>query len=539
MTGIFSRVYSRWLTLTVALVLALGIGPLALLSPARGHAAQAAQAARTSSAARANSALARPAVAKPNVLLITADDMRFDDLKFMPFTQDVLRRRGVTFSDAVSPYPLCCPARAQILTGQYNHNNGVMGNAWPYGGFWALKDQHNTLPVWLAQRGYHTAFIGRYLNQYGNPPAGVQVSRHRRKAAPPGWEDWYGSVDGVFAYTNVTVNEDHPSTRPHRRFVGRYQTDFFGDRTAGLIRRYHRSGGPFFIWASHLAPHSSSTGGGWHPPVPAKRDRGLYASMSLPNDRTYRLALNAPPKGKFGLMANLQRQRLRPLRRWHTKRAESLASLDRAVEQAVTALRRTHEYRRTVIIFTSDNGFALGEHRYFGKDRPYEPELHVPMIVNAPGIKRRYTTGRPKRRLTVPDTVTMTDIAATIVGVTGARPGRPLDGIDMTRPVQNPDHRPGGDRAVLIESGPVRGAAIGTEKFVGVRTNRYTWLAWKWEGVPSDVHGRGELYNRRTDPAQLHNLANPVTPTPTQTALSDLALQMRGCLGAACVQSAP
>jgi arylsulfatase A-like enzyme len=513
--------------MAAAAVLALGVGPLALASPVPSH------------AVHADGLLAARRASRPNVLLITADDMRFDDLKFMPFTQNTLRTRGVTFSDALSPYPLCCPARAQILTGQYNHNNGVLGNAWPHGGYWAFKHQGNTLPVWLARRGYQTGFIGKYLNQYGDPPARLHVSRRRRNAVPPGWQNWTASVDGVHAYTHVTVNQARPGKRPQRKFVNQYQTDYFGDLTASLIRHYHRSRKPFFIWASHLAPHVAKDSHGWRPPIPAPRDRGHYAGLPLPETRSFQQALNAPPTGKFGPMRNLTPKPLSKLRRERRLRAESLRSLDRAVKQAVGTLKATHEYGNTVIIFTSDNGYALGEHRYVGKDRPYEPELRIPMIVNGPGIERRYTTGKPRRRLTVPDTVTITDIAATIMGVTGVRPGRPLEGIDMTRPAQNPDHGPGGDRAVLIESGPSRGDRTGTQKFVGVRTDRYTWLAWDWQAMPSNVHGPTEFYDRFNDAAQLQNLVDPASPPPAEPALRDLATTMRSCKGAECVQPAP
>ncbi len=529
MSGIFVRRYDRWLMLALACTLALGVGPLALLSPVEGQAVRAHHAA----------AAARPA-APPTVRRLTADDQRVDHRTFMPSPQSVLRRRGVTFSDALSPYPLCCPARAQILTGQYNHNNGVMGNSWPHGGYWAFKDQRNTLPVWLKRAGYHTAFVGKYLNQYGDPPLRLHVTRQQRYAVPPGWQDWYASVDGVHAYTHVTLNvKTAKDRRPHRKFVNQYQTNFFGDTTAALIKRYHRSNKPFFIWASHLAPHVAKGPNGWRPPIPAARDKGHYAGLPLPAERAYRQSLNAAPVGKFGPMANLTPKPLTKLRREHRLRAESLLSLDRAVKQAVDTLKLTHEYKNTVIIFTSDNGYALGEHRYMGKDRPYEPELRIPMIVNAPHIKQRYSTRKPRPRLKVPDTVTITDIAATIVGVTGVRPGRPLEGIDMTRPAQNPDHGPGGDRAVLIESGPSHHKQVGTQKFVGVRTNRYTWLAWDWQKMPNNTHGPAEFYDRSKDEAQIRNLVSATSPVPAESALRDLATLMRHCKGSACVQSAP
>src|SRR5512139_2452599 len=73
---------------------------------------------------------ARDAVASsaepPNIILITTDDQSLNDLKYMPYTLELLGGGGVTFTDAISPYPLCCPARATILTGQQAHNHKVL-----------------------------------------------------------------------------------------------------------------------------------------------------------------------------------------------------------------------------------------------------------------------------------------------------------------------------------------------------------------------------------------------------------------------------
>ncbi len=473
---------------------------------------------------------------RPNVLLVTADDMRADDLRFMPFTRGELRRRAVTFADGLSPYPLCCPARAQIVTGQYNHNNGVLGNSWPSGGYWALRDRDNTLPVWLARNGYLTGFVGKYMNEYGRPVENLPGPHDRLQCrqtdeVPPGWHHWYAGIQSVYAYTHILMNVDTPSSDPHPVFVGRYQTDYFSEVTSELIRRYHHADRPFFIWASHLAPHVSRTDDGvWGPPVPAPEDQGVYDGLSLPRTSAYRAAVNAPPTGKFGPMQQLRAVSLPDVLEEHRRRAESLRSLDRAVKAAVDQLRRSHEYANTVIIFTSDNGYMLGEHRYRGKDRPYDPVVRVPMIVNAPGIEQRYARGDTRGALTVPYTVTTTDIAATIVGVTGIEPGRTLDGIDMTRPAQNPDHG-GGDRAVLLESGPGEGAPVGAQKFVGVRTNRWTWLAWNWAAQGTE-HSPAELYDRRVNPAETRNLTEPLR---VEQRLRDLVRQMRECAGAACV----
>src|SRR5687767_3302188 len=76
----------------------------------------------------------QPAAARPNLVFVLTDDMRDDDLAHMPITQRLLADRGMEFTDAISPHPLCCPARAQLATGQYAQNNGVQHNRGVHGG---------------------------------------------------------------------------------------------------------------------------------------------------------------------------------------------------------------------------------------------------------------------------------------------------------------------------------------------------------------------------------------------------------------------
>ena len=85
----------------------------------------------------------------------------------MPNVKRLLARRGTTFADAVDSFPLCCPARATFITGQYAHNHKVMGNFWPFG-WYGMKGRANTLPSWLQKAGYRTAMIGKWLNGYGS-----------------------------------------------------------------------------------------------------------------------------------------------------------------------------------------------------------------------------------------------------------------------------------------------------------------------------------------------------------------------------------
>ncbi|HEY8584437.1 MAG TPA: sulfatase-like hydrolase/transferase [Capillimicrobium sp.] len=137
---------------------------------------------------------------RPNIVVMMTDDQTVADLRAMPLTRALLGDRGVTFSRSFSSYPLCCPARATLLTGQYAHNHDVLGNRPPLGGYGAFRDAGNTLPVWLQRAGYRTAHVGKYLNGYGRDVAAT---------VPPGWDEWYGSVDPTsYMMWGYTLNEN-------------------------------------------------------------------------------------------------------------------------------------------------------------------------------------------------------------------------------------------------------------------------------------------------------------------------------------------
>src|SRR5687767_3076502 len=102
---------------------------------------------------------------RPNIVFVLTDDMRDDDLDHMPITRRLLAEQGMEFTDAISPHPLCCPARAQLATGQYAQNNGVQHNRGPFGGHSAL-DPGREASAWFRDAGYQTGFVGKYLNGY-------------------------------------------------------------------------------------------------------------------------------------------------------------------------------------------------------------------------------------------------------------------------------------------------------------------------------------------------------------------------------------
>src|SRR5690606_8079350 len=125
---------------------------------------------------------------RPNLVLIMFDDMRDDDLRFMPHTRRLVGGAGVRFVNSFSPNPLCCPARASSLTGQYSHNHRVYDVRAPYA-FHSFDDR-STLATWLQKAGYATVYLGKYLNLYGEQPEPGASRGRSVRYVPPGWTDW-------------------------------------------------------------------------------------------------------------------------------------------------------------------------------------------------------------------------------------------------------------------------------------------------------------------------------------------------------------
>ena len=192
------------------------------------------------------SATAQAPSDKPNLLVVMTDDLETNDLKALPSVRR-LAQQGTTFSNSFVGYSLCCPSRATYLTGQYNHNNGVLSNAPPDGGY-ARLDGANTLPVWLQKAGYHTTHVGKYLNGYESPSAHTTV--------PPGYSDWQGLAIGTYRMYDYSIN-DNGTLVPYGTDPADYQTDVLANRAVAAIRERAPSPQPFYLKFSPLAPHGS------------------------------------------------------------------------------------------------------------------------------------------------------------------------------------------------------------------------------------------------------------------------------------------
>ena len=468
---------------------------------------------------------------RPNVVLIMTDDQTVGDMSVLPSVRRTIGSRGVTFRNSFSSYPLCCPSRATMLTGRYSHNHGVESNRPPSGGYGRL-DKANTLPVWLQRRGYTTAHIGKYLNGYTG-------------GLPPGWTEWYGSVDpSTYRMWGYTLNENgtlRTYGSPAVEDPALYQTDVYRGKAVDFIRRRSGPGKPFYLSVAFLAPHSEARLGrpANGPSVrPAPRHKGRFVSKPLPRPGSFNeLDVSDKPAYIRNQAPLLGPRRIATITRNFQARQEALLSVDEAVQQIVSTLRATGELDNTYVVFTSDNGFFHGEHRVpNGKVLVYEPSSRVPLLIRGPGIR----AGRTTREMAVNP-----DLAATALDVTGAKPSRSVDGRSLIPFAERPSRRTrrpvlheifrqgaGGD---LEQDGttpaqPRRRARARLPSYKAVRTSRWLWVEY------SDRSR--ELYDLVRDPQQLRSRHADRRYRRTRAALRKELARLAKCKGRSCRRQA-
>jgi len=462
-----------------------------------------------------------PKQARPNVIVIETDDQTAETLRVMKNVKALLGAQGATFENNFVTFPLCCPSRATLLTGQYAHNHGVLGNSPPAGGYEKL-DHSNTLAVWLQRAGYHTAHLGKYLNGYGK--------RGKELEIPPGWSEWHGAVKLTFFDHQLNVNGKLVSfgSRP-----ADYQTDVYGAKAREIIKRRAPGTKPFFLWLAFFAPH----GGG--PPdaddpkgmgttKPAPRHQNDFATEPLPappslNERD----VSDKPAG-IRSRPLLSAQDLAAVREAYQQQLESLLAVDEAVAGVVAQLKQAGELSNTLIVFTADNGFFHGEHRVpSGKVLLYEPSIRVPLLMRGPGV--------PKG-VRVQQLVANIDLAPTIVDAANAKPGRAMDGRSLLPLVKN--RQLPWRNELLLERGPAGGGKKAGKKgngprqnardqrYAAIRTARYLYAEYE--------SGERELYDLAQDPHELTSRHADPSLAPIRTDLSQRLARLSSCAGQSC-----
>lgn len=460
-------------------------------------------------AVKNRSATATATRPKPNVVVIMTDDQTLEEMKVMDNTRRLLGGDGTTFSHYYVSFPSCCPSRATYLTGQYSHNDHVRDNLPPNGGFHKL-DSTETLPVWLQRDGYYTASIGKYLNTWG---------QDGNIAAPPGWSHWFGLIDPTtYQYFGYSVSNDG-KRQDYGHAPTDYSTDVLGGEVVKTIRDASAKNQPFYLSFTPLSPHVESPektqleahGFSWPFPVPAPRYAGRYADELLPKTPSW----NQADVSQSPAFVRSRPQLSPAIERLATKsyqlELETMLATDEWVGKIVQTLKDSGVYDNTVVVFTSDNGLFHGEHRIpNGKVYLYEPDVHLPLIVEGPGFPRGATIDAPTIN---------PDLATTLVALTGATAGVTQDGEDLQTITQHPADF--ADRGVLLEN-----QLGGKTHSEAIHTQRWFYA----EHSTGDI----ELYDLAADPDQIHNLTGDPRYSAVEANLKTRLAKLRDCQGGTC-----
>jgi arylsulfatase A-like enzyme len=447
----------------------------------------------------------------------------------MPTVQS-MERRGLTFNNYFVSDSLCCPSRASIFTGDFPHDTHVYANTGRQGGYRAFynhRDEYRTFALALQRQGYLTGMMGKYLNGY-LPVGGTRVDGAAADVpatyVPPGWNEW--DVAG-FGYPefNYTLNADgtleHFGNNP-----ADYLTDVIANRGVQFINVAAQRHQPFFLELATFAPHA--------PYVPAPRDARDFPGLKAPRPPNFDvLPSNAPHW--LASHPSLTRHQIRKINQAFRKRAQSVQAVNVMIGEIEQALRANGVAGNTYVVFSSDNGLHTGEYRLMpGKLTAFNTDIHVPLVVTGPGVQPGSRTN---------DLAENIDLAKTFSAIGGAamhNDGRSL--LPLLEGHQPPNWR----NAVLIEHRAPRRSIFDPDyqqpasgqptSYEAMRTSTFLYVEY--------LDGEIEYYDLRTDPFELHNIANELSPLRLLVLHEELgALRRchggRGCWNAMHVATAP
>jgi N-acetylglucosamine-6-sulfatase len=422
--------------------------------------------------------------APPNIVLILTDDQRWDTLWAMPTVRAQLVARGTKFTKAFVVNPLCCPSRATILTGQYSHTHGVYTNAYPDGGFRKFNDS-STIATWLQADGYRTALIGKYMNEY----FAAQSSY-----VPPGWSHWFGVFDDGGSDYGFQLSDDGAYTSYD---TSQYLTDVLATEAVDFIGSTPPEQ-PLFLYFSPKAPHE--------PAIPAIRHQHLYSNLAPWRPPSFNEDDVSDKPSQIRLKPKLTADEIAALDELRLNELRSLRAVDEAVGSILDALSTSGRLANTLIVFASDNGFLLGEHRLIGKVKAYEESIRIPLVI-------RYDAAASGPR-TSGKLVANVDFAQTFAAAAGV-PAPGAEGMSLL--------------PLLTGSPPWRGALLSEHgpgvTYCGVRTSAWHYVQYGngEEELYSLAADRYELQNLAKDPSyaakltemrsRVHQLCTPVPPT--------------------------
>jgi arylsulfatase A-like enzyme len=462
------------------------------------------------------------AAGKPNILFILLDDMRYDGVMdnpaVLPKTKHWLADSGTNFTQAFTTTPLCCPDRATMWSGRFEHNHGVVDN---YSG--DNLDRDWISPRYLGDAGYHTALVGKFITDWN------------WRYVPPHFDDLAafqgGYMDARFMVKNQGDAKDHAERAA-------YSTDFIGEKAASFIDRFEaHDDQPWFMQVSPHAPHQEQT-------APGPDSCNLHKMYTWPTrydaqpvppwKPTPAVEVEAGPDGKA------EKADKAPFVRGadFTKKCgqityegaiRTLMVADDMVDTIMTKLQSDGELANTLVVFTTDNGYSWDERGLTSKGAPWTEHIQAPLLVRWDGV---FPAGTTDDRL-----VGTEDYLPTFLDAAGYTPPQlkyPLDGRSFLPGRQARTEK-------YLEFGPVLRQSPkgykghrGIPTWASLRTKQWQYIEFYERDNNTNLQWK-EYYDLTADPWELNNLLFDKDPSndPDVPGLSARLHKAAACSGTA------
>ena len=424
---------------------------------------------------------------RPNFLFILVDDQPFDAVGFSnryPFLKtpniDKLAKEGVHVENFFVTQSICSPSRASFLTGTYPHIHGVNQN-----NRYVDPDWENYAPysVHLQNAGYQTAHVGK-----------IHMAHKKGKDhIRPGFDYWFSFI-GQGKYFDPPVNDNGNEYREKG-----YMTDILTRKTITWLKELRDPNKPFSLNLWHKAVHQ--------PFSPAPRHKGIYKNEELPTPPhdTHKETFKGKPdwqrKKTFGFdwKKNLPIPKELPEITWpinedkYMQLLESIIAVDESLGEVLRVLEEIGELENTVVIYTSDNGYFMGEHTFIDKRLAYENSIRIPMIIRYPKLITKNSV--------VTEQCLNIDLAPTILDLAGLNKPSYMQGDSMLKLLKGKKDKKW-RKSMLFEYYVDTAYPYAGPNQVAVRTKNYKFID---NFLKNDID---ELYDLVNDPGEMKNLIN-------------------------------
>jgi N-acetylglucosamine-6-sulfatase len=436
---------------------------------------------------------------RTNIVMILTDDLATNLVQYMPHVQ-ALERQGTTFANYTVTDSLCCPSRSSIFSGRFPHDTGIYTNGGQDGGFQTFKsrgEESSTFATDLQQAGYRTAMMGKYLNGY--LPKDTYV--------PPGWTEWDVAGNGYPEYNYNLLENGRIKHYGHD-----YLTDVVSAKASAFITGSADAGKPFMVEVATFAPHA--------PYTPADLDKDKFPGLKAPRTAAYDVLPSDPPPW-LAARAPLTAAEQAAIDTAFRKRVQAVQAVDRMIGSLEDTLDRAGVADHTMVVFTSDNGYHMGEHRLNpGKQTAFDTDIHVPLVMAGPGVRAGATVTGPAENIDLRPTYDTLAGAATPGNVDGQSlvpllGGHPPAKWRTAALIEH--HGPDNDPQDPDHPAPNSGNPTSYE---AIRTVDYTYVEY--------TDGAKEYYDHQSDPDQLHNTIKQL-PADRLATLHATLLGLQAC----------